>query len=56
MRLRAVATTLAQILPWLRSRRLLWLLPLVILLLMIGGVLACAVAFPAASPFVYLLF
>ena len=48
--------TLAEIHPWLRSRRLLWLWPLLLILLGIGGLLAFAAANPAASPFIYLLF
>ncbi len=55
-RLRAILRTLSEIHPWLRSRRLLWLWPLLVILLGIGGLLAFAAAHPAASPFVYLLF
>lgn len=55
-KLRAVMTTLSEIHPWLRSRRLLWLWPLVFILLIIGGLLVFSAAYPAASPFVYLLF
>lgn len=55
-RLRAVLATLAEIHPWLKSRRLLWMWPLVALLLVLGVLMALAAAHPAISPFVYLLF
>ena len=55
-RMRAVFATLGQIYPWLHENRLLWMMPLVVFLLVLGVVLAIAAAHPAASPFVYLLF
>lgn len=55
-RLRAVLSTLVEIVAWLRARGLLVLAPLVFLLLGLGGVFALAAAAPALSPFVYLLF
>ncbi len=53
---RSLSITVREVLRWLRVRRLGWLSPLVFLLLVMGGLLALAAAFPAASPFVYLLF
>lgn len=55
-RLRALLSTLSDIMAWLRERKLGWLAPLVFLLVGLGGLLALAAAVPAISPFVYLLF
>ena len=53
---KAILETLGQLMRWLRARNLAWLAPLVFLLVSLGGLLALAAAFPAISPFVYLLF
>lgn len=55
-RLRAVLATLAQLVPWLRDRRLGGLAPLVFLLVALAGLLALAAAAPSLSPLVYVLF
>ena len=55
-KLRALLSTLTELLVWLRERRLGWLAPVVFVLVALGGLFALAAAVPAVSPFVYLLF
>ncbi len=55
-RLRALLLTTREIRAWLRERKLRWLTPVVVVLLLLGGLLSFAASVPALSPFLYALF